>query len=88
MARALTANRAFEERGSMMIRTPQYKLIKNDPKNLRRGGGEYELYDLVKDPREEHDLAHDPALPRSLRSCRGNWMPGTTTCPRCRPSQG
>jgi arylsulfatase A-like enzyme len=63
-------NRAFEERGSLMIRTPQYKLIQNDPKELRRGGGEYELYDLVQDPREEHDLAADPAHARVLEELK------------------
>lgn len=64
-------NRAFEERGSIMIRTPQYKLIKNDPKELRRGGGEYELYDLVKDPKEEHDLAALPAYAKTIEELKG-----------------
>jgi len=54
-------DRAFAERNSRMIRTPQYKLIKNDSKSVRRGGSEYELYDLTKDPQEAHDLASDPA---------------------------
>jgi arylsulfatase A-like enzyme len=63
-------NRAFEERGSMMIRTPQYKLIKNDPKGLRRGEREYELYDLTRDPKEEHDLAADPALAQVLEQLK------------------
>jgi len=54
-------NCAFAERNSRMIRTPQYKLIKNDSKAIRRGGSGYELYDLTEDPQEEHDLASDPA---------------------------
>ena len=63
-------NRAFEERGNTMVRTPQYKLIKNDSKELRRGGDEYELYDLVKDPHEEHDLAKDPACAKVLEELK------------------
>lgn len=51
----------FAERGSMMIRSARHKLIKNQAKDLRKGGGEYELYDLVKDPGEEVDLINDPA---------------------------
>ncbi len=51
----------FAERGSMMIRTAQYKLIKNQERDTRRGAGEYELYDLVKDPGEDVNLIDDPA---------------------------
>jgi len=51
----------FAERGSMMIRTARHKLIKNQAKDLRKGGGEYELYDLVKDPGEDANLIDDPA---------------------------
>ncbi len=54
-------NRVFAERGSMMIRTPQYKLIKNDDRELRRGAGEFELYDLTRDPGETHNLIADSA---------------------------
>ena len=52
---------AFAERGSAMVRTPQYKFIKNGKKNERHGGGEPELYDLTKDPLETNNLAKDPA---------------------------
>ncbi len=50
-------NRAFSERGSCMIRTPEFKLIKT------RGRGSeapYELYDMQRDPREDMNLAGDP----------------------------
>ena len=43
-----------------MVRTPQYKLIKDERKAKRGGEGAYELYDLTKDPKEERDLAGDP----------------------------
>ncbi len=49
-------NRAFAERNSRMIRTRQYKLI-HEP----RGAGSYELYDLINDPLEMHNLIDDPA---------------------------
>jgi arylsulfatase A-like enzyme len=64
-------NRAFSERGSMMVRTPQYKLIKNDPKEMRRGGDEYELYDMVKDPGEEHNLVKDAAYAKVFQELKG-----------------
>ena len=51
----------FAERGSMMIRTARHKLIKNQEKDLRKGGRAYELYDLVKDPGEDVNLIDDPA---------------------------
>ena len=58
----------LRERGSMMIRTPQYKLIKNDPKELRRGEDEYELYDLVKDPGKSTTWSRTRPMPRCFRS--------------------
>lgn len=48
-------NRAFSERGSSMVRTPEFKLIRN------RGRAEaaFELYDMKADPAEEVNLAGD-----------------------------
>ncbi len=58
--------RAFAERGSSMVRTQQYKLICDDRKNAGESG-EYELYDLSKDPMETQNLATDPACAGVLK---------------------
>jgi choline-sulfatase len=58
---------AYSERGNSMVRTPQYKLVRNEAKDVRRGGAPYELYDLTRDPQETHDLSADPAYSATLK---------------------
>ena len=55
-------NTAYAELGPKMIRTPQYKLIRN--------GEAFELYDLIRDPKEDHNLAGDPAHARALEELK------------------
>lgn len=64
-------NRAFAERNASMIRTPQFKYIKNTRSNERHGGGKPELYDLIKDPLEMENLADDPALAAVMKELAG-----------------
>lgn len=52
---------AFSERGGSMVRTAQYKLIRNAEKDARTNGA-YELYDLLSDPQPKaSNLAAKPA---------------------------
>jgi hypothetical protein len=64
-------NRAFAERNSSMIRTPQFKYIKNARANDRHGGGNPELYDLTKDPLEMNNLAGNPAYAAIVKDLAG-----------------
>ena len=57
-------DRAFAERGSSMVRTAQYKFIKNEKKKSQ---GDFELYDLTKDPLETKNLAADPAYGETVK---------------------
>jgi choline-sulfatase len=54
-------NRAFAERNSSMVRTADYKLVKNARVGRRATADDYELYDLGKDPLEAKDVVRDPA---------------------------
>ena len=49
-----------------MVRTPQYKLICNERKNARKSG-EYELYNLAKDPLETNNIVADPACEETVK---------------------
>ncbi len=62
-------DRAFAERISSMVRTPQYKLML-DSRAARREGGGYQLFDLQKDPMETTDLVPDPAHATVLKQLK------------------
>ncbi len=71
----------FAERGSMMIRTARHKLIKNQERDLREGAGEYELYDLVKDPGEDANLIDDPACASLVAELKARLQAWQKDCP-------
>jgi len=71
----------FAERGSMMIRTARYKLIKNQERDVRKGNGEYELYDLVKDPGEDVNLINDPACASVAAELKARLQAWQKDCP-------
>ena len=66
-------NIAFAELGTQMVRTPQYKLIKLDD--------QYELYDMLQDPKEAHDLSHDPACANVLAELKSKMEAWLKECP-------
>ena len=69
-------NVARAELGPKMIRTPQFKLIKT--------GATYELYDMLQDPKEEHDLAGEPAHAKELADLKGKmdtWLQESPAAP-------
>ena len=58
---------AFESKGSIALIDNRYKAIYVP-------GGEYELYDLVEDPGEQHDIAADyPVIVESMRTTLDWW---------------
>lgn len=59
-------NRAFAERSTRMVRHGQFKLV-CEP---RRNKGDYELYDLEKDPGEMHNLIDDPAYAKVVKDLK------------------
>ncbi|HUV62643.1 MAG TPA: sulfatase-like hydrolase/transferase [Sedimentisphaerales bacterium] len=71
----------FAERGSMMIRTARYKLIKNQEKDMREGAGAYELYDLVNDPGEDMNLIDDPACAALVAELKARLQAWQKDCP-------
>ena len=68
---------AFSELDPKMVRTPQYKLIKNGEYKRFSGAEDYELYDMLKDPKEENDISADPAHAKVLQELKmklENWL--------------
>jgi arylsulfatase A-like enzyme len=62
--------RAYAERISTMVRTPQFKLIQ-DARKSRQGEGEYELYDLIRDPLETNNLAANSSYSKTFKELTG-----------------
>ena len=64
-------NRCFSVLYNSMVRTPEFKLIRNTRAvgkgNTPRDTPPYELYDMRSDPREERNLAQDPKHKNTLR---------------------
>lgn len=71
----------FAERGSMMVRTTRHKLIKNQEKGTRNGTGEYELYDLVKDPGEDVNLIDESACASAAADLKARLEAWQKECP-------
>jgi arylsulfatase A-like enzyme len=63
-------NIAYAQCDGMMVRTPQYKLVRNTGRKYRTVHSEFELYDLTKDPKEEQDLSADPAHAQVLQELK------------------
>lgn len=58
---------AFESKGALALIDNRYKAI-------RTPGGDYELYDLIEDPGEQHDIAADrPLIVESMRTRLAWW---------------
>jgi arylsulfatase A-like enzyme len=71
----------FAERGSMMIRTAQHKLIKNQEREIQEDAGEYELYNLVNDPGENVNLVDDPACASLAAELKARLQAWQKDCP-------
>jgi arylsulfatase A-like enzyme len=74
-------NCAFAERTSSMLRTPQYKLIRNTGKGVRNAEPVYELYDLLNDPQETRNLANDAAHAATVQELAGRLEAWQKTAP-------
>ena len=75
----------YDEYGATrMIRTTEWKYVQRYPAAGRRGGPN-ELYDLVNDPDERANRAHDPEQQRRIRELRGrleSWFAEQATAER------
>jgi arylsulfatase A-like enzyme len=75
---------AYSELDPKMIRTPRYKLIQNGEFKRFGGPGDYELYDLLKDPQEANDLSADPLHAQVLRELKAKlatWLADRPAAP-------